>query len=70
MVEIKVHPFDINSEDIEALKGVFYDVKKKQVMTKQGESLQFNLEQFMEEYQIKQKKKDEKQQIVEPRLPV
>lgn len=29
MVEIKVHPFDINSEDIEALKGVFYDVKKK-----------------------------------------
>jgi hypothetical protein len=40
MVEIKVHPFDTNSEDIEALKvflvflinnlkGVFYDVKKK-----------------------------------------
>lgn len=63
MAEIKVHPFDTNSDEIEALKvknkinsqlsqNVFYDVKKKQERTKQGEALQKNLNDFMQEFQI------------------
>ncbi len=52
------------------VQSVFYDVKKKQAKTKQGEALQKNLEGFMQEYQIKPKKKDNKQQVVDPRLPV
>lgn len=73
MAEIKVHPFDTNSDEIEALKvknkinsqlsqNVFYDVKKKQERTKQGEALQKNLNDFMQEFQINQK---EKKQILQ-----
>ena len=73
MAEIKVHPFDTNSDEIEALKvknkinsqlsqNVFYDVKKKQERTKQGEALQKNLNDFMQEFHINQK---EKKQILQ-----